>query len=104
MPCKSRADDTPYIYDNLTIRNFRTDLKTSINTKTYYIVILLQAAIRAILILPVKIPDWGFWSIFDRGNPLADGVFGQFSDIMNIELAHYLPAVRFDCFDANMQF
>ena len=60
--------------------------------------------IGTILILLVKIPDWGYGLIFEGSDTLADGIFGQFSDIMNIELAHYLPAVCFDGFDADMQF
>jgi hypothetical protein len=71
---------------------------------TYCITDLLQIYIRATLILMVKIPDWVFGSIFEGSYTFADGVFGQFGDIMDIELAHYLPAVRFDCFDADMQF
>ena len=77
---------------------------TLLISMTYYITDLLQKDIRATLILLGKIPDGDFGSTLDRCNSLADGIFGQFSDIMNIQLAHYLPAVRFNGFAANMQF
>ena len=102
MPCKSRA---AILLISLLIAAIRQPQQSEyLIIMTYCITDLLQMAIRATLILMVKIPDWVFGSIFEGGDTLADGVFGQFSDIMNIELAHYLPAVRFDCFDANMQF
>ena len=69
----------------------------------HYIVKTSLGGIRTILILPGKIPDMGFRSTFEGSDSLADSVFGQVGDIMNIKLAHYLPAVRFDGFDADMQ-
>jgi hypothetical protein len=61
MPCKSHADDTPYIRRNF---DFQTEFNRSERSKpydstVYYIVKALLEGIRTILILLGEIPDWG---------------------------------------------